>query len=83
MSHPQTEAERLYRQLVDAELSDLLEDAGALDLLRDFARLTGDTRGLVPTLRSAIQAALMYESAARWGSLDMVPEWVQLQEVAE
>ena len=80
---PQTAAERLYRQLVEDEVRDPLREAGVLDTLRDFARLSGDTRGLVPTLQSAISAALNYESMVRAGTLDMVPEWVRTQEAAE
>ena len=80
---PQTAAERLYRQLVEDEVRDLLEEAGVLDTLRDFAKLSGDARGLVPTLQSAVAAALNYEAMVRAGTLDMVPEWVRTQEAAE
>ena len=73
----------LWDELVADEVRDLLEDADCLDVLREYARLTDDRRGLVPTLRAALGAAYLYESMVREGTLDTIPEWVRMQEAAE
>lgn len=82
---PQTAADRLYQQLVEDEIRDLLEEAGALDLLRDYAREMGTRDDMMATLRGALfdaieMARIIHGRSAVFAE---VPEWVRTQEAAE